>query len=98
MIDRPSGARSLDHRGDRERRARVQQRRAARHHQPRFFGGRDDLQLDADPARSVFELTADSRSFKVIEGTGGVHVHQPLDELQQVIGGVGRRVGADPLE
>ena len=35
------------------------------------------VQLDADPARSVFELTADSRSFKVIEGTGGV---KPLGE------------------
>ncbi len=30
------------------------------------------LQIDAEPARSVFELTADSRSFRVLEGTGGV--------------------------
>jgi polyisoprenoid-binding protein YceI len=30
------------------------------------------VQIDPDPARSVFELTADSRSFKVLEGTGGV--------------------------
>jgi len=30
------------------------------------------VQVDADPARSVFELNADSRSFKVLEGTGGV--------------------------
>jgi polyisoprenoid-binding protein YceI len=30
------------------------------------------LQIEADAARSVFELTADSRSFKVLEGTGGV--------------------------
>ena len=35
------------------------------------------VQIDADPARSVFELTADSRSFKVLEGTGGV---KPLGE------------------
>lgn len=30
------------------------------------------VQVDADPARSVFELNADSSSFKVLEGTGGV--------------------------
>ena len=30
------------------------------------------VQLEADPARSVLELTADSRSFQVLEGTGGV--------------------------
>lgn len=35
------------------------------------------VQIDADPARSVFELNADSRSFKVLEGTGGV---KPLGE------------------
>jgi polyisoprenoid-binding protein YceI len=35
------------------------------------------VQVDADPAKSVMELTADSRSFKVLEGTGGV---KPLGE------------------
>lgn len=30
-------------------------------------------QLAADPARSVLELTADSTSFTVLEGTGGIH-------------------------
>ncbi len=38
------------------------------------------VQIDADPARSVFELTADSRSFKVLEGTGGV---KPLGETDK---------------
>jgi polyisoprenoid-binding protein YceI len=35
------------------------------------------VELAADPAASVFELNADSRSFKVLEGTGGV---KPLGE------------------
>jgi polyisoprenoid-binding protein YceI len=30
------------------------------------------VQLDADPAQSVLELTADSRSLRVLEGTGGM--------------------------
>jgi polyisoprenoid-binding protein YceI len=30
------------------------------------------VQVDADPAKSIMELNADSRSFKVLEGTGGV--------------------------
>jgi polyisoprenoid-binding protein YceI len=30
------------------------------------------VQIASDPAQSVFELNADSRSFKVLEGTGGV--------------------------
>ena len=34
-------------------------------------------QIAPDPAHSVLELTADSRSFKVLEGTGGV---KPLSE------------------
>jgi polyisoprenoid-binding protein YceI len=35
------------------------------------------VQIAPDPAQSVFELNADSRSFKVLEGTGGV---KPLGE------------------
>jgi polyisoprenoid-binding protein YceI len=30
------------------------------------------VQLDADPAQSVLELTADSRSLRVLDGTGGM--------------------------
>ena len=30
------------------------------------------VQIAPDPAQSVFELNADSRSFKVLEGTGGI--------------------------
>jgi polyisoprenoid-binding protein YceI len=35
------------------------------------------VQIAPDPAQSVFELTGDSRSFKVLEGTGGI---KPLSD------------------
>ncbi len=51
------------------------------------------VQLAPDPAQSVLELNADSRSFKVLEGTGGV---KPLGEKDKA--GIAQTVNDEILK